>query len=496
MPALSVIDLAMFLLETEERPFNIGPLIILEPPAGSRGRFADRLVARMLQRPLGSPFNYRLRTPLAGVPFLEADERADPAGHLHRLTIDPPGSMDQLCATVSRLHETRLDRSRLLWDLYVIDGLAGGEVALYGKVHHGIIDGRTFVKVVSGWLAASPRERTVRAMWEGVPRAPRESRERASLADRVGRALRRAAGTTASVARLYRMLGGQALATAGLRSGLPLPLLGVPKAFRGRAHAERSFAFCTLPLADVRAVGKANGATVNDVLLTVLDMAMARLLRERGELPDQPLVADMPLALADAHGGNRIAVLQFPLGAPGLAPLARLAAVRESAHRVKDVVRRESAETVMLYTTLVHALPALVERLGAKRGLAVSNALISNPFGLPEERYLMGARVALALPVPVVAAGQTLNVTAVTLADRLQLGFLALPNAVPHVGKLAAHTVDAFAELKRATSGTALAPPRAGRRPSAEATKRGAVPAAGRTGARPAGRRRRAAAGG
>ena len=493
MPALSVIDVAMFVLETDERPFNIGPLVVLDPPPGFRGNFADKLVARMLKRPLGRPFSYRLKTPLVGLPFLEVDDLADPAEHVHRLTLDAPGSMDELCAVVSRIHAVRLDRSRLLWDMYVIDGLEGGRVAIYGKVHHGIIDGRTFVKVISSWLAASPKEKTVRALWEGVPRTPRQSRERASLADRVGRALRRTAGTTASVARLYRMLGKQALTTAGLRSGLSLPMLGVPKAFHGKVHAERSFAFCTVPIAEIKAVGKANGATVNDVLLTVLDIAMARLLRERGELPGKPLVVDMPLALHDAHGGNQIAVLQFPLGAPGLAPLERLAAIRTEAHRVKDVLKRESAETVMLYTTLVHGLPALVERLGAKRGLAVSNALISNPFGLPEERYLMGARAELVLPVSVVAAGQMLNVTAVTLADKLQFGFLALPKAVPHVEKLAAYTVDAFEELKRATSTTAPAPVGARRRPPASAAKPG-VAKARRTGVRATGKRRRAAA--
>ena len=70
MPALSVIDLAMFLLETPERPFNVGPLIVLDPPARGRSTFADRLAARMLKRPLGTPFNYRLRTPLLGLDAL------------------------------------------------------------------------------------------------------------------------------------------------------------------------------------------------------------------------------------------------------------------------------------------------------------------------------------------------------------------------------------------------------------------------------------------
>jgi diacylglycerol O-acyltransferase / wax synthase len=460
MPALSVIDLAMFLLETNERPYNIGPLAVLAPPKGFRGGFADKLVERMLRRPMGPPFNYRLQTPRLGLPSLEVDADADPADHVRRLTLDAPGAMAQLFALVCELHEARLDRSRPLWELYVIDGLEGGRVAVYGKVHHGIIDGRTFVQVVSSWLAASPRERTVRALWEGVPRPPRALRTRASPPDLVARVLRQAAGTASSAVGLYRMLGTQALTALGIGAGngLTLPMLGVPDAFHGVLAADRTFAFCALPIADVKAVAKANGAKVNDLLLAVLDAAMARHLGERGRQPGGPLVADMPLALSAAHGGNQIAVLQFPLGQPEMAPLARLAAIQAVTGRVKDVLKHESVDTVMLYTTLVHAIPALAEKLGARRGPSISNLLVSNPFGLAEERYLMGARAELVLPISVIAAGQMLNITAVTLADKLQIGFLAVPQAVPHVDRLAAYTVDAYADLARATAAAPAAP--------------------------------------
>ncbi len=472
MPKLSAIDLAMFLLETDKRPFNIGPLVVLTPPPGTRGNFADKLTARMLARPVGAPFNYRLRIPPVGIPSLEVDPDADAARQVHRLTLKAPGTMKQLCDTVCRIHEVRLDRSRVLWELYVIDGLEGGKVALYGKVHHGIIDGRTFVKVISTWLAKSPRDRTVRAFWEGLPRSARPSHARATLAGRVDHALRRAAGTAMAALGLYRMLGEQALNTLTPGRGVPLPMVTVPDAFHGPTAAARNFAFCTLPLAEIKAVGKANAATVNDVLLTVLDVAMLRLLDESDKLPTTALVADMPLALADASGGNQIAVLQFPLGAPSDTPAERLAAIRVQTNRLKDQLKRESAETVMLYTTLVHAVPAIAERLGVKRALNVSNLIVSNPFGMAEEGYLMGASVDLVLPISVVAAGQMLNITAVTLADRLQIGFLAMPGAVPHIDRLAAYTVDAFAEVKRALAvPEATAGAQRARRPVASAPK-------------------------
>ena len=105
------------------------------------------------------------------------------AEHVHRITLKGRTGMQALFDKVCALHEVRLDRSRPLWELYVIDGLEDGRVALYGRVHHGIIDGRTFVKLLTHWVSSSPTERAVRAMWEGVPRTSPPSAARKSSVD-------------------------------------------------------------------------------------------------------------------------------------------------------------------------------------------------------------------------------------------------------------------------------------------------------------------------
>ncbi|WP_213954804.1 wax ester/triacylglycerol synthase domain-containing protein [Variovorax sp. dw_954] len=450
MPALSIIDLAMFVLETPERPFNIGPLILLDPPARGRATFADRLVAGMLKRPPGVPFNYKLRVPMLGMPSLEIDADPDIASHVHRITLAAPGDFGQLSAKVCELHETRLDRSRLLWDLYVIDGLEGGKVALYGKTHHGIIDGRGFVQAISNWLALSDTDRSVRAMWEALPTRAREDGVRASVGQRLTKLLGGVKGTASSAVGVYGMLGQQWLKALGLGAkGMSLPFTGIPRALRGRASSKRSFAFTTLPIRDMKAFGKAHGATLNDLLLVCLDIALARYLRDQGQKPGKALVTAMPIALANADGGNQIAVLQFPLGAPELSARERLDAIHAETETIKSVINKSTNDTVMLYTTLVHGLPALVEKAGLKRGLSVSNLMVSNPFGFPEKRYLMGAPVEMVLPISVVPAGQLLNVTAVSLGERLQIGFLAMPEAVPDIEKLARYTSEAFDDLVR-----------------------------------------------
>ena len=223
----------------------------------------------------------------------------------------------------------------------------------------------------------------------------------------------------------------------------------------------------------MKALGKAHGATVNDLLLTVLDIAMHGYLAERGQKITQALVADMPVALnAGAKGGNQIAVLQFPLGAGGASVRQRLDKIRAETGQLKASLGKRGSDTVMLYTTLVHALPILVERIAAKAAPMHSNLLVSNPFGVDGERWLMGAAVELVLPVSVVAAGHKLNVTAVSLGGRLQLGFLAMPDAVPQLERLAQLTEQAFAELDAALAAKDAAPAKPARRaPAARPVK-------------------------
>ena len=467
MPKLSTMDLAMFLLESPERPFNIGPLVLLRPPTRAKpGVFADRLHGQLLKRPPGPPFNYRLKMSLLQAPAVEPMPEPDLSRHVHRLTLKR-ASMPQLLAKVCELHAPVLDRSGLLWQFWIIDGLADGRVALYGKVHHGIIDGRGFVQAVMQWLGTDPKDGEVRAMWDGIGRSASAGRTRASLAQQLRQRGEMATALLRRAADMAGLVAEQGLRSAGLGKGLPLPFLQVPRVFEGKLSAARAFAFCTLPLAQMKAIGKAHGATVNDLLLTVLDIAMHHYLAERGQSIAGALVADMPVALQAAKGGNQIAVLQFPLGAGQASPLQRLKKIRAETGQLKAALAKRGSDTVMLYTTLVHALPTLVERVSAKLAPMHSNLLVSNPFGLQDQRWLMGAAVELVLPISVITAGHKLNITAVTLGERLQLGFLAMPDAVPQIERLARLAEQAFDETAIALGVVApRAPARSMRRAS------------------------------
>jgi len=208
-------------------------------------------------------------------------------------------------------------------------------------------------------------------------------------------------------------------------------------------------AHCVLALPQVRAIARAGNAKVNDVLLTLIDMAMHRYLDERGTIPERPLVADMPVALEDHGGaGNRITILQVPMGRPGAAPAQRLADVMQETSQVKQEMRTLAGSALTLYSIVQHSLASTIESLGLSELPMLANAVISNPAGFEQRMYFNGAEVELALPISVVAHHQVLNITITTYVDELHVTFIALREAIPDLRRLAEYTAAAVTELE------------------------------------------------
>jgi diacylglycerol O-acyltransferase / wax synthase len=187
---------------------------------------------------------------------------------------------------------------------------------------------------------------------------------------------------------------------------------------------------------------------VNDVMLAAIDVAMTRYLEERGTAPDLPLVADVPVALQDHGGaGNRITILQVPMGVPGSRPGERLQQIVHETQQMKREVRVLSADSLMLYSILEHSLASTIESLHLGELPMLANVVISNPAGLTERVQFNGADVELALPISVVGHQQVLNVTVTTYAEDLHVTFIALKEALPDLGRMADYTVEALAKL-------------------------------------------------
>ena len=464
MTRLSLVDQAFFMLETEQRPMSIGALVVLARPPGFRGRFADSLLETMLRCPVGPPFSYRIKPgAVKGLVALEEDEQIDPAAQVRRHRLRAGSDLQGLFKRVCAIHATRLPRDAPLFELHVFEGLPDRRLALYFKTHHGLIDGIAFIRAFKSMVTTSPGEHEPRAIWEGmrhlaVPQLAPTPQGTAGF-------VQFAAGAGRAAGDLLRLAWHQGLRNAGLGRGLVTPFVSTPDVLATPPSSRRVLAHCQLPLARVRSIAARGGAKVNDVLLTVLDMAMHRYLAERGSSPRRPLVADMPVALNDRGGaGNRITILQVPMGRPEATPAQRLGEVVRETTQVKEQVRTLSGSALTVYSIAGHALASAIESLGLRELPMLANAVISNPAGLEHRAYFNGAEVELALPVSVVAHHQVLNITVTTYVDGLHVTFIALEEAIPDLERLADYTVTALAALDADLPAQARAEPKARRR--------------------------------
>ncbi|HEX5651280.1 MAG TPA: wax ester/triacylglycerol synthase domain-containing protein [Steroidobacteraceae bacterium] len=479
-PRMSSIDQAFFLLETVQRPMNVGVLTIVAPRPVKRGKPSDALVRRMLRCPVGPPFDCRLAP--GGLPQLETLSHVDPAEQLYRHELPAGSDLQALFARVCDIHSRRLDRTRPLWEMHVFDGLARGRVALYFKTHHGLLDGLGFLQVIRGSVSSRSGGRTPQAIWRGLPEtssgkstAPAAVQRPAAATpfERVESVLG-VARTARDMVRLFWHLGRREL---GLGAGMSAPFVSTPQVFKTPPSPNRVMGHCVLPLERVRSVAAAADAKVNDVVLATVDLALSHYLEERGVRPTKPLVADMPVALHDQAGaGNRITILQVPMGRPGGTPLQRLQDVVRETRTVKGEVRALSPDALYAYSILEHAVASAIETLDLGEMPMLANAVVSNPTGLDAPLYFNGLRVELALPVSVVAHHQVLNVTVSNYGSDLNVTFIALREALPDVQRLADGTARALLELQRAVKRPAARPKRrrtVAVRPSRPATAAG-----------------------
>ncbi|WP_374690262.1 wax ester/triacylglycerol synthase family O-acyltransferase [Accumulibacter sp.] len=508
MKGMSGLDGLFLHLETPATPMHVAALYVLEPPAGEVAGFADELERRLLPRLALSPF---FRARLAPLPLHLANPLwvdggiPDFARHLQRIVLPQPGGLAELQDCAAALHATPLDRRHPLWELAIIDGLAGGEVAIYLKVHHAAVDGISGLGLAASIFDDSPDPSPVPVDWQALV----GEAERAGTGTRLLAALRQTAAQSRNLlAQLpsgVRLLAGLVgrrgqRPTAGMRQNLgfgPRTPLNVP------ITAERDFAAVSLPLAGVRAIAERHAATLNDVVLTLCSTAVREYLAAHGGVPRKSLLATMPVSLRDA--GNTETTIQATLTLVRLAthvadPLRRLQAVRAAAGAAKALTRHARAIIPTDFPSL--GVPWVVGGLASLYGRSrlaahltpLANLAISNVPGPRQALYLAGGRVRACWPLSIVTHGLGLNITVFSYCDALDFGLTVAPAAVPEVQSLAKALRAAYDELARLPTAPPAAEPaqRRARRPAASTRSSPATPAATARGAT----RRRSTTGG
>ncbi len=446
---LNVQDATFLSVETADYPTHIAGLQIFEMPEADPD-FVGRLVERLVQAPV-APFWRRVLAPgflgsTLSADWIEAEE-IDLDFHVRRMALPRPGSLEQLEHLVERLHARPLDRSRPLWECYFVEGLGPNRFAIYAKVHHALVDGMGGIWLALAALAQDPEAEPTAPWSVDLPSRPRAPAP--SLLDRLTGGARLVNDLSMQNLRQSLDWAGR-LAGAHARADLPFAAPHTP--FNGRVDGYRRFVTKSLPLTRVKAVAKATGTTINDVVLALTGAALRTWLDGQGALPERSLVASVPVSVRAADGaGNNLSALLADLGTDVETPLERLQRVRESTARGKDMIARLSrgaAEAWALVMGLAGLAPALVN--GGRTLPPLANLVISNVPGPRGKRYYAGAELIGYYPVSILTHGQGLNVTLVSRGESIDFGLTGAQSLIRDLDKLGDALEAALADYEAA----------------------------------------------
>jgi diacylglycerol O-acyltransferase len=392
-------------------------------------------------------------------PVWVRDERFDPDRHVRRVALPPPGSRAQLAELVGDLMSDRLDRSRPLWQIHVVEGLEGGGTGVVARMHHALVDGIAAVDVSTVVLDPTPDPLVIEPpAVDGRAREPRMGPGGAT-ADRAEALARITAARLHMPRKLARDMASRALAAdprayvrqvrsaAGVVGELARIRPQAPETRLNHAIGpDRLFAMARASLEEVKAVRRATGATVNDVLLTAVALMLSDFLDD----PPDTVVALVPVSVRAENErgelGNRISTVfvDLPLGGE---PLDRLARVRAAMDAVKQSAQIRAGALIVGATGLA---PPLVSSLAvrAMSGPRMFNLVVSNVPGPQETFYVAGVPLREVYPaVPLNPRNQSLTVGILSYDGGVHFGLLADRDAVPDVAEAAAGLERAMAIL-------------------------------------------------
>jgi len=460
MKALSGVDGAFLHLETPQTPMHVASLSLFELPPGFRGSFHAAVKRQIAQRLPRVPVLSRKLAPMPlqfANPAWVHDDAVDLDYHVQHLTLPAPGSPAQLEDCVAQLHSQLLERDRPLWRLWVIDGLASGQVGYYMKVHHAMLDGVAGVQLAQALFDATPHPRRPSS------RADEEPAEHPGLVELAAAALRHDASQYIKLVRhlpdVVRTLAGMLGSPSGTQpEGRPGQNLafGPRTPINVQITGERGFSALALPLESLKQLARLHDAKLNDIVLALASGTLRRYLARHGGIPKKPLTAAMPVSLRAA--GNTEYTIQATMTLVNLQthiadPVKRLHAIRDAAGAAKALTGRARSILPMDFPSfatpwIIHGLAALYGRSGIADAIPpIANVIVSNVPGPPAPLYTAGARMSTYLPLSIPEHGVGLNLTVMSYAGAMGFGFTTARNAIPDARELSAALQAEFEDL-------------------------------------------------
>ena len=457
---LSALDSGFLHLERLETPMHVGALSVFEggPFLDETGQFrlADvrDLVASRLH--LIPRFRKRLMHVPAelGRPIWIDDDRFDIGYHVRLTALPAPGNRAQLLTLTERLQAGLLDRSRPLWELWFVEGLEDGHIALIQKTHHALVDGVSGVDVATVLLDFTAEPTVLDAPeWKPEPAPKPEQLAVDSLVERITEPAEIVRSIRRVVRGPRRAFQQMSQLTRSIASLVDRNALAPRTSLNHRVGRNRRLELVRVSLDDVKGVRENLGGTINDVILAGVAGGLARLLESRQELdPGLTLKVMCPVSVRDESQqmqlGNRVSAMFVPLAVGLPDPIARLDAIRAVTADLKE--RQQAVGAAFLSGLTEYAAPTLMG-LGARLAhrQPFFNLIVTNVPGPQVPLYCMGGRMLEAYPVVPLTRNQSVVVGILSYCGRLHLGLFADRDEFADLGVFAAGIEDAFAEFDK-----------------------------------------------
>lgn len=451
---LSAVDAGFLHLEDSSNTHtHIGGLAVLEgpPPSGEefRSHIASRLplVPRYRQRLVHPPFR-------TGRPLWADDAEFDIVYHVRHTALPSPGGHAQLMTLVGRIFSQRLDRTKPLWELWLVEGLEGDRFALLNKTHHALVDGVGGVDLLTALVdlsretpAPEPARWTPFAaptsaglLLRGIRGATRSAVGLAGAAVRLAQEPQRATG--------YAVETAQGLGEVVKTVADPAP----PSPLNRPPGPHRRYATLTFPLGDLKTIKNELGGTVNDVALTVVAGGLGKYFARHGrEAAATTLRTCVPVSVRDegerGEAGNRITIMVAPLPVGVTDPAERLRRVREAMDGLKQSKQAVGATTL---TSMQDFMPPTVLAQASRVQFSprIYNLMVTNVPGPQFPVYVLGRQAQRIFPLAFLAAGHLLTVGIISYDGEMNVGLIADSDGLPDLDALASDFTDSMRELK------------------------------------------------
>ncbi|MCW8108337.1 WS/DGAT domain-containing protein [Alteromonas ponticola] len=448
--SLSFLDKSFWLTESDANPKHVACLQLLEMPKGVEGACYIRQLyedVKAFSRAC-PPFNCRVKA-IFGYPMgLQPVKSMQMDYHvqLHQVeAIDDKVALDNF---VARIHESRLDSDKPLWQYHFIYDGKSNLFAIYARVHHLYGDGATLVRWFQAGYLPQPKNESFLPVW--AVKRMRKRRPRPKLWRRVVESIKNFFHIALDLIIIFVRLF---LKIIRINSHyMPVPFTGTKTVLTGQVKPGRAVATMELDFARVRAVAKRTRSTANEVLLCAFDIGVHRLLQDNGHVFKKALYTNMPINLrkpGDKTSGNKIAIVPVQLAHGEQDPYLRLRQIIINHRIVKFAAQHAHPGSFSAYTIVIQSIALVFELLRLSSLIKpIANLLVSNVPGPQEQRYLKDSKLLACYPISTMTPGGGVNITLMTYAGKANVGMVCCNKNIKSLQPLADYFVEAFEMLE------------------------------------------------